>query len=232
MRALRNVGFLFAVMLLASWPAAAQYGFGGGAMTPPEFRGVLNPVVGSGAVYQVTNASGGAATNSEVEIIIVGKDSVAGKDAYWVEIGMKNANMGQIYVKVLDSIDDKKIMTSRMIMQMPGQPPMEMPSQMVNMQQQRAPATTDVRDSTVLVGTESVTTPAGTFSCQHYKTKDGKGDFWLSSQVTPWGLVKTSGDAQMELVRVITGATDHITGTPVPFSPAAFGALAGGRGGR
>jgi hypothetical protein len=55
---------------------------------------------------------------------------------------------------------------------------------------------------------------------------------WLSTQVAPWGLVKSSGTdgTEMVLARTITGATDHITGTPVQFNPGAF--IPGGAGGR
>ena len=70
------------------------------------------------------------------------------------------------------------------------------------------------------MGTEDVTTPAGTFSCEHYPG-EGPGDVWLSTKVTPWGLVKASGNGQTIVVdRVITDAKDHITGTPKPFDPA------------
>jgi hypothetical protein len=80
---------------------------------------------------------------------------------------------------------------------------------------------TDVRDSAEKVGTESVTTPAGTFNCDHYRAKDGSWDAWISTQVMPWGVVKsTSKDVNMTLTRVITNATDHITGTPQVMDPA------------
>ena len=70
------------MVLLAAGTAAAQRGpmgpMGGQGMAP-EFRGVLNPVVGSGAVYQL-EARG---TKSEMEIAVVGKEDVAGKPGYW-----------------------------------------------------------------------------------------------------------------------------------------------------
>ena len=68
---------------------------------------------------------------------------------------------------------------------------------------------------------KSITTPAGTFDCEHYQAKDGSWDVWISPKVTPWGLVKSmSKDANMTVVRVISGATDHIVGTPKVFDPA------------
>jgi hypothetical protein len=50
--------------------------------------------------------------------------------------------------------------------------------------------------------------------------KDGFGDFWLSKQVSPYGLIKGQGkDLNIVLTRVVSDAKDKITGTPVPFNP-------------
>jgi hypothetical protein len=68
-----------------------------------------------------------------------------------------------------------------------------------------------------LVGTESVTVPAGTFTCQHYRKQDPKGtvDMWISMQVTPYGMVKMTGpDTTMELKKILTNETSHINGEP------------------
>jgi hypothetical protein len=78
-----------------------------------------------------------------------------------------------------------------------------------------------VRKGAERVGAEDVTTPAGTFSCEHYRTKDGATDVWVSDKVAPWGLVKMTGPGtSMTLVRVVTDATTKITGTPQKFDPA------------
>jgi hypothetical protein len=78
-----------------------------------------------------------------------------------------------------------------------------------------APAKTDFREGGERVGSESVTTPAGTFDCEHWRNKDGSGDVWFSSKVAPWGLVKTtSPNNSMTLIKVITDAKSHIVGTP------------------
>jgi hypothetical protein len=70
------------------------------------------------------------------------------------------------------------------------------------------------------VGTESITVPAGTFSCEHWTKDDGKGDVWVSSKVSPLGIVKAvDSDQTMVLTKVTTDATSHITGTPVKFDP-------------
>jgi hypothetical protein len=216
MKTLRAVCWAAALVLLVGGTVFAQRGPMGGGMAPPEFRGILNPTVGSGAAYQ-TEARG---TKNDIEITVVGKEDVAGKPGYWLEMAMNPPNGGgQMLMKMLMVVDGKTASVSRMIMQMAGQQPMEMPMQgmMANLQQSTP---TDVRDSAEHVGAESVTTPAGTFNTEHYRAKDGSWDAWLSPQVAPWGLVKsTAKDTTMTVTKLITNAKDQITGTPQKFDP-------------
>jgi hypothetical protein len=84
--------------------------------------------------------------------------------------------------------------------------------------QQSTPS--DIADKAEALGTESVTVPAGTFTCQHYRMKDGSGEAWVSDKVGPWGLVKGVNKGEtMVLTKAITDAKDHITGTPKKFDP-------------
>jgi hypothetical protein len=204
------------VVLAAMLPgfAAAQMGMHAG----PAMRGIFNPVVGSGGQYEVTSDKG---TNTVMEISVVGKDSVNGKDAYWFETTIANASMGTMISKSLTVLDGQDTVTSRVIMQMGNRPPMEMPTQMYKANAQTQPA--DIRDRAEDVGSESVTTPAGTFLTEHYKMKDGSGDAWVAPKAGPYGLVKFQGkDTSMVLTKVITDAKDKITGTPQPFNPMMF----------
>ncbi len=192
--------------------AVAQMGTRG-----PSFRGVWNPVVGSGAAYSIEQKGG---EKSEMEIAIVGKESVDGKDGYWSEITFQSPRgEGQMVMKSLTVLDGSNTAVKRMIMQMSGQPPMEMP---MTMMKQRGSTThpADIRTNAEDVGGETVTTPAGTFTCEHYRMKDGSADVWVAKNVAPYGLVKSTGkDTTMVLTRVITDAKDKITGRPVPFNP-------------
>lgn len=213
MSKVNKFALVIACCLLAVIPAVAQMGMRGG---PPQFRGIWNPVVGSGAAYEVQSKDG---QKSNMEIAIVGKESVAGKDGYWFEITMANPRMnGSMVMKSLTVTDGDNVVVSRMIMQMPGSEPMEMPTQMTQMHHQ--PQAADIRKDAEDVGPESVTTPAGTFACEHYRMKDGSGDSWVSQKAAPYGLVKFQGkDSSMVLTKVITDAKDKITGTPQPFNP-------------
>lgn len=208
-----------AALLAIGMPVGAYAQMGMGPRMP-NFNGIWRPAVGTGAAYEMTDRDG---KKSQLEITIVGKEDVNGKPAYWMEMGMANPRAGgQMYVKNLIAPTDNGVAPVRMIMQPPGQDPIEMDMSMMNRGGRQMPQSTpgDVREKAELVGTESVTVPAGTFSCEHYRMKDGSADVWVSDKVAPWGLVKSQGkDSSMVLTKVITDATDHITGTPRKFDP-------------
>jgi hypothetical protein len=199
-------------LLVMAAAASAQMGM----RQSPIPRGVFSPVVGSGAAYEITTSEG---RKTNIEYAIVGKESVNGKDAYWMEWTTSGMGSGQMVMKMLTAVGDSTA-PSRVIMQMPGRPPMEMPAQMTgHMNSQNAPA--DIRTTAEDVGSESVTVPAGTFTCEHYRMKDGSGNTWVSTKVNPFGVVKHEGkDSTMVLTKVITDAKDKIIGIPQPFSPA------------
>ena len=201
-------------------PAAAQMGMGmgmGGRV--PTLSGIWHPVVGTGASYDVTKADG---TKLPYEILIVGKEDVDGKPAYWMEMSMAEPRTSStVYVKSLMTVNENHVVSSRMIMQMPGQDPMELDSNMAaQSRRMQQPQSSDINEKAEVVGTESVTVPAGTYTCQHYRMKDGSGDAWISDKVGPWGLVKAVDKGQtIVLTKSITDAKDHITGTPKKFDP-------------
>jgi hypothetical protein len=200
---------LAAFLLLVGLPAAAQM-FG----RPQIPNGVFNPVVGAGAQYET---QAGDEPKRTMEFAIVGKESVAGQDGYWLEFTLGGPPMGDIVVKTLAVVTNGTMTTSKMIMQMPGRPPMEMPTQM---QTANGTNLADIRNKAEDLGHESVTTPAGSFSCHHYRMKDGSGDAWVNETVHPFGLVKYQGkQSTTVLVKRLTDVKDKITGTPQPFNP-------------
>jgi hypothetical protein len=213
--------------LVLAGTAFAQ--MGGGMRQPQLPRALFNPTVGSGAQYEVTSPNGQKIT---MEVDVVGKESVNGKDGYWFETPVSTPRMQGMVMKMLLVMDTERPALTKMIMQMPGQAPMEMPQQMMRMgadQQKPIDPKNEVED----LGVEPVTTPAGTFDARHYRMKDGSGDAWISEKVTPYGLVKHQGSKgdTVILTKVITDAKDRITGTPVPFNPMMMGgAMGGGRG--
>lgn len=201
-----------ALVILLAGTAAAQFG----PREMPSARGIWNPVVGSGAAYLIESRREG---KSEMEFAIVGTEMVAGKTGHWMEMAFKGKE-GLMVMKTLYVLDANSMQMKRMIMQAPGEEPMEFPMNMPMMGGRKASPSVDIRNDAELVGMETITTPAGTFECQHYRQKDKSADVWVSEKVPPYGMVKmVSKDSTMTLTRVVTGAKSRITGTPKKFDP-------------
>ncbi|HUO35634.1 MAG TPA: hypothetical protein VMU43_11645 [Candidatus Acidoferrum sp.] len=206
-----------AVLCLFSVPAAKAQ-FGGPHGGPPSLQGIFQPIVGRGAAYEIQHQNG---EKSSMELAVVGKDSAGGGQGYWIEMTF-DGREGQVVMKTLSTVESNNVVVSRMIMQMDGRPPMEFPEQFL--QRRNPPRSANIKDSAEDVGSETLTVPAGTFKCEHYRSKDGSGDFWITSDIAPWGLVKSQDkDVTMVLTKTITDAKDKITGTPIPFNPMMFG---------
>ena len=213
MRLNQMVVMLAAVAL--ALPLGAQMGMG----QVPSLGGIWRPVVGSGSSYEITREG----NKTSMEFAVVGKEDMGGKTGYWVESSISDPKAGgEIVFKVLETVDGNVITYTKSVIQMPGQGPMEMDSNMMNMGGRRPSqsAATDFRNKAELVGTESITVPAGTFSCEHYRMKDGSGEAWISDKVSPWSLVKMQESQRTTvLAKVITDAKDRINGTPTKFDP-------------
>jgi hypothetical protein len=194
---------------------SAQFGRGMGG---PELRGIWSPVVGSGSAYATESRQGKA----EMEVAIVGKEMVGADTGYWLEMYM-SGQRGTFIIKNLMVVTGKEVGSKRRIMQMGDQEPMEFDEAMMQMmpgQGQRANLDADVREKAEKVGTESITTPAGIFECEHWRLKDGSGEVWVSAKVVPYGIVKSVGkDGSMTLTKVLTDAKSRIKGTPRKFDP-------------
>jgi hypothetical protein len=212
MKYLRNS--MFAIVLVLAMSAGAWAQMMGRGTSAPQIPGIFKPEVGSGSEYMVTTKQG----PMDIQYAVVGKESVDGREGFWQEIRIKSGKgsgmvMKQLFVTAGDSPGIK-----RMIMQAPGQQAMEMPMGMMGgmMQHmaQQAPKnpTEAAQELGGKVGTETITVPAGTFVCDHYRTKNGS-DVWISSKVYPYGLVKSSSkEMTIELQKVLSDQTSEIKG--------------------
>jgi hypothetical protein len=184
-----------------------------GMFQAPELQGMWNPVAGAGGSYETQSKTG---EKSHMDIFLLGKDTLGGKDAYWIEIAMPNPKSpdSSFVIKSLYSFDGTTLETSKVIMQIGGRPPMEVPMQASSVHK----ITPDIRSKGTNVGAESITTPSGTFACEHWRSEDGS-NVWVSAQVPPYGLVKSESKdgGSLVLVKVITNAKDRIVGTPQPM---------------
>jgi len=203
----RFAGVCACGLTLLAAGASAQMG-----MRPQMPMGIFTPTIGAGGVYDETAQDG---TKTSIEYDLVGKESVNGRDGYWLEF-TTNQKMGQMVMKML-IVPGSDQPTAHLIMQMGKNPPMDM-TQMAQRGNSAKP-NYDVRNGGQDLGKESVTVPAGTFSCEHYRSASG-GDTWVSSQVPPFGMVKTvNNGTTLVLTKVVSDAKDKITGAPVPFNP-------------
>jgi len=208
---------LAAVMAAISLAVPAWAQFGGPRM--PGMSGIFHPVVGQGAVYSMQGHSEGPQT---MEISVVGKEDFQGQAGYWLETSFESSRGGPMAMKMLMVMEGSNPGAKRMIMLMNGEAyefPMNNPMMSGRMSQS---APRDIRNdkSIVLVGAETITVPAGTFACQHYRASDGSSDVWVSDKVSPWSLVKSVGkDSTMVLTRQVTDAKTKITGPVKPFDP-------------
>ena len=201
----RMVGALFCVLALALASAVhAQMGMD--LFKRPSITKVFHPVVGKGALYETTSKTGDSKPHT-MEMGIVGKESVDGKDGYWMQF-VSSDSKGQVVGKSLITIDDFQF--HRMIIQPPGQGAMEMPVNMTAKNRQRIDENMSDWHS---VGTDTITVPAGTFSCEHWKNDKSGAEAWTSDKVVPFGMVKEVGkDSSMVLVKVLDNVSDRITG--------------------
>jgi len=158
------------------------------------------------------------APKQPLEMTVVGKESIEGREAYWLESARADPRSGSLgYAKMLMTKDD--FQPHRMIVQQPGQPAMELPMQ-AGMRERVQKHKDEEMEKWHLVGSESITVPAGTFSSQHWKKDEGVGDVWVNDKISPFGMVKSiSSGETVVLVKVITEAKDHITGPVTTFDP-------------
>jgi len=201
------------------WCAASTAAAQGGMsfFKKPNIADIFKPVVGYGAVYEQQRTDQENVPKTTLEMSVVGKEMVDGKEGFWMEVGHSEKS-GQIgYGKMLITKDDFQF--HRMIFQQPGQPAMELPFNPTERTKNQSHMQEEM-EKWHLVGSESVTVPAGTFNCQHWKKDQGVGEVWLSDKVSPMGMIKSvSAGETMVLIKVLSGVTDHITGPVTKFDP-------------
>jgi hypothetical protein len=209
----KNLVLLAAVVCMV-WVSGVHAQFGFGPIKRPNIANIFHPVVGAGAAYEQTDREG---KKSTMEMSIVGGEMIGAQQAYWMEVGHTGRNSEeQNYAKMLVTPDDFAF--HKMVIMMPGS------NQPMEMDMDGAKSHKSTMDKNLekwrSVGTETVTVPAGTFSCEHWTKEEGKGDVWVSSKVSPMGMVKSVDNGEtMVLTKMISGAKSHITGTPVKFDP-------------
>jgi hypothetical protein len=214
----RMMGVLVLLVLGASVPVLAQMQMGMGMemFSRPAIMKVFHPVVGKGALYQSNSTSGGR--NRMEEWSLLSKDTVDGKDAYWMQMVNTDTNGGITGGKALVTVDNFQF--HRMIVDVPGQGLMEIPANMLMMSARNRQNMQDSFNQWQSVGSETVTVPAGTFSCEHWRNDKDHEDLWTSDKVVPFGMVKevsTRSQSVMLLVKTLDNVQDRYSGPAKKF---------------
>ena len=211
----RKMLVLLAVALCIAIASQLRAQFNFRPIKRPNIANIFHPVVGGGTVYEETERDG---SKSIMELSVVGSEMVGTQQGYWMELGHNDKRGGKelTYAKALITQDD--FMAHKVVFVMEGSSqPLEME---LNPTQGQRSVIEKNTEKWHTVGSESITVPAGTFSCEHWSKDDGKGDVWVSSKISPMGMVKSvDADQTMVLTKVITDAKSHITGTPMKFDP-------------
>jgi len=201
---------LAALALATARPAQAQIGMD--LFKRPAITKAFHPVVGKGAVY--IDAGRDGKNTRTIEIAVIGKDSFEGQEGYWMQFVSTDDQGKTIVGKSLITPADYQM--HRMIFQQQGQPAMELPASMNPARKQQMEENFNDWHS---AGTETVTVPAGTFSCDHWRNDKTHAESWTSDKVTPLGMVKSvkaNGETEL-LSKLVDNAADRITGPVKQF---------------
>lgn len=212
------------VVVAIAWSARApaQSGTPLPGMMPP---GVFLPeelgaccegfTVGAWVEYRVARRD--ATKTFDMRFAVVGREG----QAWWIEMEISDARVGAVATKMLVETGagtrDERL--KRIIVQPEGQLPLELP---VKSAGSHVPPLEEGGGPGALVGTETLSLRAGTFSTQHFRRGSGEGahDVWLSDGVALWGLARyRSPRVTLSLVAQGRGAVSRIEGEPIPFDP-------------
>jgi hypothetical protein len=204
---------LVALSLGVACRADAQMGMN--LFQKPAIAKFINPVVGRGAQYETVRTGSKEEKTRTMEMGVVGKESVDGKEGFWMQFVTTDDKGQPIVGKMLLTRDDFQF--HKMIMQVHGQPAMEMPfNPNTNRENKLEANMADWHQ----VGTESITVPAGTFTCEHWKNDKNGSEIWATDKISPFGMVKEVGKNEtMVLTKVLTDVPDRITGPVTKFDP-------------
>lgn len=168
-----------------------------------------NPIVGAGALYQV-QVEGDAASNGTMEVDVLSRERVNGQDAFWIQVTGKQTSKPEWVWKMLVA-NDFPHQVLRSTFQLAGHPVTPLAT--------KEPTRYRDSEATEYLDRETVAVPAGTFVCEHYRSKKTPGDIWLSKRVVLWGIVKDEGQhngnsVRVTLLRTLTHTKNVVLGLP------------------
>jgi hypothetical protein len=174
------------------------------------------PEVGRWAEYQAIFEKKDPYT---VRYAVIGSEKRQGKDLKWVELRMtgKDAEKNLVYQMLVPGSPTEMGDVQEIVFKPGDKPAMKLNGMMLNMirgQMEKQSIFTELCKDVTLVGTETVTVPAGQFQARHYHSAKYTSDSWVSPDV-PFALVKSVGEKHdMALASHGAGAKTSITEKP------------------
>lgn len=174
------------------------------------------PEVGRWAQYQAVYGTKDPYT---LRYAVIGSEKRQGKDLKWVELRMtgKDKDKNLIYQMLVPGSPTEMGDVQEIVFKPGGKPAMKLNGMMLNMirgQMEKQSIFSELCKDVTLVGTESVTVPAGTFQTRHFRSDKYKSDSWVSAEV-PFALVKSVGEKHdMALASHGADAKSSITEKP------------------
>ncbi|HKR32256.1 MAG TPA: hypothetical protein VJT08_17375 [Terriglobales bacterium] len=192
------------ILLSAAGSLKGQLVPNGGMTLTSAFRGIFRPVIGAGAEYEATGPTG---RTYVADMAVVAKHTAKQTDGYWIQVSSDNP-LPDTVTEVLVVGDGPEMHSVTMSLNSGGRGAVTVPVDSAN--SVKAPEPVDIRTVSDDLGSESVTVPAGTFSCEHYRTKDGT-DEWVADAISPFGLVKVTGKQDnYVLVKILSNVKNKI----------------------
>jgi hypothetical protein len=188
-----------------------------------RYGDAANVKPGAWAAYRV-QASEEEGAPKTLKVACVGTEEVNGQKGMWLEVetDMPESDVGEasqmkvIMKSLIVGDPGEKQSVRKMIMQAGNRPPM-----LMNVSTEAGEEETEFPEVKE-VGTETITVPAGTFTCRHLQGTTDKGetgDLYISEKVALFGMVKLSSpEGGMELLdHGASGAVSQIKGEPMPI---------------
>ena len=203
----RTAARVFALALLAAPSAAAQENECLADLKMPE--------VGQWAEYTGTMKK----DPYTLRYAVVGAEEREGKSMRWLELKMagKKKDQNMIYQVLTPGNPAEMDMAQEIVFKPGDKPAMKMNGMMLKMirgQLEKSSALADLCEGVTLMGEESVTVPAGTFTALRDHDAQHEADTWVVPD-RPFILVKSKGkDFELSLASSGDGAESSITETP------------------
>ncbi|MGH7532456.1 MAG: hypothetical protein ACREL4_04095 [Gemmatimonadales bacterium] len=186
------------------------------AQGPCADKGAKLPAPGSWSSYNATQPGRDGPRSMTMKMAYLGHET--GGDR--IEIQTQGERGPVIMQMLVDGFPWGPAGLKEMVFKMGDRPAMKAGGQMMEMMRNRAPnggITAEMCAQLTVVGTETVSVPAGSFSATHLHSAKDSVDVWVSAKV-PFVIKVKGPNNSLELTGTGTGAKSSITETPQDMS--------------